>query len=192
MSIIILLFVRKKKRNGLLSYGSLLLQVSLWCQFLTTKVHIRKPVIWKFIVQHVGWNIKKFLLFLFTIILGYWRFTPMAKNLVELFVLSTRDMVIIYHMFHLFWFTLFYLFSFLLLFTVLVPCELMLDSLPLSWFSWLICACLAIVTGSPDRSILATDVETGSAIARLEHSHGWVLMWNHVTSMCHWMIICKP
>ncbi|KAL6342313.1 hypothetical protein AAG906_007527 [Vitis piasezkii] len=30
----------------------------------------------------------------------------------------------------------------------------------------------AIVTGSPDRSILATDVETGSAIARLEHSHG--------------------
>ncbi|WJZ94947.1 hypothetical protein VitviT2T_013754 [Vitis vinifera] len=30
----------------------------------------------------------------------------------------------------------------------------------------------AIVTGSPDLSILATDVETGSAIARLEHSHG--------------------
>ncbi|XP_071914916.1 WD repeat-containing protein 55 isoform X2 [Coffea arabica] len=30
----------------------------------------------------------------------------------------------------------------------------------------------AIVTGSPDCSILATDVETGSAIARLENSHG--------------------
>ncbi|KAI8030711.1 WD repeat-containing protein 55 [Camellia lanceoleosa] len=29
-----------------------------------------------------------------------------------------------------------------------------------------------IVTGSPDCSILATDVETGSAIARLENSHG--------------------
>ncbi|CAL5366007.1 unnamed protein product [Camellia sinensis] len=32
--------------------------------------------------------------------------------------------------------------------------------------------CLGIVTGSPDCSILATDVETGSAIARLENSHG--------------------
>ncbi|KAF7134385.1 hypothetical protein RHSIM_Rhsim08G0026000 [Rhododendron simsii] len=31
----------------------------------------------------------------------------------------------------------------------------------------------AIVTGSPDCSILATDVETGSTIARLENSHGW-------------------
>ncbi|XP_058180577.1 WD repeat-containing protein 55 [Rhododendron vialii] len=30
----------------------------------------------------------------------------------------------------------------------------------------------AIVTGSPDCSILATDVETGSTIARLENSHG--------------------
>ncbi|XP_057500554.1 WD repeat-containing protein 55 [Actinidia eriantha] len=30
----------------------------------------------------------------------------------------------------------------------------------------------AIVTGSPDCSILSTDVETGSAIARLENSHG--------------------
>ncbi|KAL3527321.1 hypothetical protein ACH5RR_011977 [Cinchona calisaya] len=30
----------------------------------------------------------------------------------------------------------------------------------------------AIVTGSPDCSILATDVETGSAITRLENSHG--------------------
>uniref|UniRef100_A0A7N0UKX3 WD repeat-containing protein 55 n=1 Tax=Kalanchoe fedtschenkoi TaxID=63787 RepID=A0A7N0UKX3_KALFE len=30
----------------------------------------------------------------------------------------------------------------------------------------------AILTGSPDCSILATDVETGSAIARLEDSHG--------------------
>lgn len=30
----------------------------------------------------------------------------------------------------------------------------------------------AIVTGSPDCSILATDVETGSSIARLENSHG--------------------
>ncbi|KAH7514810.1 hypothetical protein FEM48_Zijuj11G0130100 [Ziziphus jujuba var. spinosa] len=30
----------------------------------------------------------------------------------------------------------------------------------------------AIVTGSPDCSILATDVETGSAIARLEDAHG--------------------
>ncbi|KAA8532098.1 hypothetical protein F0562_006760 [Nyssa sinensis] len=30
----------------------------------------------------------------------------------------------------------------------------------------------AIVTGSPDCSILATDIETGSAIARLENSHG--------------------
>lgn len=30
----------------------------------------------------------------------------------------------------------------------------------------------AILTGSPDCSILATDVETGSAIARLENSHG--------------------
>lgn len=30
----------------------------------------------------------------------------------------------------------------------------------------------AIVTGSPDHSILATDVETGSAIARLEDAHG--------------------
>ncbi|XP_059642078.1 WD repeat-containing protein 55 isoform X1 [Cornus florida] len=30
----------------------------------------------------------------------------------------------------------------------------------------------AIATGSPDCSILATDVETGSAIARLENSHG--------------------
>ncbi|XAR58081.1 hypothetical protein NMG60_11026460 [Bertholletia excelsa] len=30
----------------------------------------------------------------------------------------------------------------------------------------------AIVTGSPDFSILATDVETGSAIARLDNSHG--------------------
>ena len=111
MSIIILLFVRKKKRNGLLSYWSLLLQVSLWCQFLTTKVHIIKPVIWKFIVQHVGWNIKNFILFLFSIILGYWRFTPMATNLVELFVLSTRDMVI-YHMVHLFCFILIFFFRF--------------------------------------------------------------------------------
>lgn len=33
--------------------------------------------------------------------------------------------------------------------------------------------CSAIVTGSPDCSILATDVETGSTIARLENSHGW-------------------
>ncbi|KAK3034186.1 hypothetical protein RJ639_034326 [Escallonia herrerae] len=31
---------------------------------------------------------------------------------------------------------------------------------------------LAILTGSPDLSILATDVETGSAIARLENAHG--------------------
>ncbi|KAK2977151.1 hypothetical protein RJ640_027764, partial [Escallonia rubra] len=30
----------------------------------------------------------------------------------------------------------------------------------------------AILTGSPDLSILATDVETGSAIARLENAHG--------------------
>ncbi|XP_052204631.1 WD repeat-containing protein 55 [Diospyros lotus] len=30
----------------------------------------------------------------------------------------------------------------------------------------------AIITGSPDCSILATDVETGSAIARLENAHG--------------------
>ncbi|KAL5545989.1 hypothetical protein UlMin_005676 [Ulmus minor] len=30
----------------------------------------------------------------------------------------------------------------------------------------------AIVTGSPDRSILATDVETGGTIARLEDAHG--------------------
>ncbi|KAF3447681.1 hypothetical protein FNV43_RR08384 [Rhamnella rubrinervis] len=30
----------------------------------------------------------------------------------------------------------------------------------------------AIVTGSPNRSILATDVETGSTIARLEDAHG--------------------
>uniref|UniRef100_A0A2N9J461 Uncharacterized protein n=1 Tax=Fagus sylvatica TaxID=28930 RepID=A0A2N9J461_FAGSY len=34
------------------------------------------------------------------------------------------------------------------------------------------CLLLAIVTCSPDRSILATDVETGSAIARLEDAHG--------------------
>ena len=33
---------------------------------------------------------------------------------------------------------------------------------------------LAIVTGYPDRSILATDVETGFAIARLDDAHGWV------------------
>lgn len=30
----------------------------------------------------------------------------------------------------------------------------------------------AILTGSPDCSILATDVETGAAIARLEDAHG--------------------
>ena len=84
----------------------------------------------------------------------------MVKNLVELFVLSMMDMVR-YHMFHLF----------------------LLGSLPLSWFSWLICMFLAIVTGSPDRSILATDVETGSVIARLENSHGWVLILSHATSM---------
>lgn len=29
----------------------------------------------------------------------------------------------------------------------------------------------AILTGSPDHSILATDVETGSVIARLEDAH---------------------
>lgn len=34
----------------------------------------------------------------------------------------------------------------------------------------------AIVTGSPDHSILATDVETGGAIARLDNAHEWVLM----------------
>lgn len=33
----------------------------------------------------------------------------------------------------------------------------------------------AIVTGSPDCSILASDTETGSAITRLENSHGWVV-----------------
>jgi WD40 repeat protein len=32
---------------------------------------------------------------------------------------------------------------------------------------------LAIATCSPDLSILATDVETGSAIARLEDAHRW-------------------
>lgn len=37
------------------------------------------------------------------------------------------------------------------------------------------CLFLAIVTGSPDKSILATDVETGSAIARLEDAHEWTL-----------------
>ena len=30
---------------------------------------------------------------------------------------------------------------------------------------------VAILTGSPDHTILATDVETGSAIARLENAH---------------------
>ncbi|CAL5368981.1 unnamed protein product [Camellia sinensis] len=35
--------------------------------------------------------------------------------------------------------------------------------------------CLGIVTGSPDCSILATNVETGSAIARLENSHGMMV-----------------
>ena len=30
---------------------------------------------------------------------------------------------------------------------------------------------LAILTGSPDCSILATDVETGSTIARLDDAH---------------------
>lgn len=35
--------------------------------------------------------------------------------------------------------------------------------------------CSAIVTGSPDCSIVATDIETGTAIARLENSHGWVV-----------------
>ncbi|THG12588.1 hypothetical protein TEA_028351 [Camellia sinensis var. sinensis] len=38
-----------------------------------------------------------------------------------------------------------------------------------------------IVTGSPDCSILATDVETGSAIARLENSHGAAV--NRITNL---------
>lgn len=33
----------------------------------------------------------------------------------------------------------------------------------------------AVATGSKDCSILATDVETGSVIARLENAHEWVL-----------------
>jgi hypothetical protein len=38
------------------------------------------------------------------------------------------------------------------------------------------CVCvLAIATCSPDCSILVTDVETGSPIARLEDAHRWVL-----------------
>lgn len=37
----------------------------------------------------------------------------------------------------------------------------------------------ALLTGSPDCSILATDVETGSTIARLDNAHEWVdlLLW---------------
>ena len=35
---------------------------------------------------------------------------------------------------------------------------------------------LAIVTCSPDKSILSTDVETGTAIARLEDAHRWVCL----------------
>lgn len=31
---------------------------------------------------------------------------------------------------------------------------------------------VAILTGSPDCSLLATDVETGSAVARLDEAHG--------------------
>lgn len=34
---------------------------------------------------------------------------------------------------------------------------------------------LAILSGSPDCSILAMDVETGSVIARVEDAHEWVL-----------------
>ena len=34
----------------------------------------------------------------------------------------------------------------------------------------IICA-LALLTGSPDCSILATDVETGATIARLDNAH---------------------
>lgn len=32
--------------------------------------------------------------------------------------------------------------------------------------------CLVIVTGSSDYSILATDVETGTAVTRIENAHG--------------------
>jgi hypothetical protein len=42
---------------------------------------------------------------------------------------------------------------------------------------------LALLTGSPDCSILATDVETGSIIARIDNAHEWVdlLVW----LVCH-------
>jgi hypothetical protein len=42
---------------------------------------------------------------------------------------------------------------------------------------------LALLTGSPDCSILATDVETGSIIARIDNAHEWVdlLLWR----VCH-------
>lgn len=41
--------------------------------------------------------------------------------------------------------------------------------LTLEWL--LYCFVLALLTGSPDCSILATDVETGSTIARLDNAH---------------------
>lgn len=51
---------------------------------------------------------------------------------------------------------------------------------------------LAIVTCSPDKSILSTDVETGTAIARLEDAHRWVCLpcSHHVFFFFFLLIIC--
>lgn len=52
---------------------------------------------------------------------------------------------------------------------------------------------LAILTGSPDFSLLATDVETGTQVARVDDAHGWVpfglklvIVW---IIMFWWMVI---
>jgi len=65
-----------------------------------------------------------------------------------------------------------------ILYIIITNIIVMLFMVSFEWF-WLwnaYCnACiLALLTGSPDFSILATDVETGSTIARLDNAHEWV------------------
>lgn len=81
--------------------------------------------------------------------IGFLKFRRI-KNRVELFGLLTKDAVIGIRFF-------------LINLSYFVELSLCVVGL---------CLFLAVLTGSPDLSILATDVETGTQVARVEDAHG--------------------
>lgn len=98
------------------------------------------------------------------------------SNLAELFDSSMMDAVLFF-----FFFLLAFIFLFIFLLALARNYWCFLPS-----NDWFIVCISAILTGSSDHSILSTDVETGSVIARLEDAHEYVpsLLFSVCLSSC--------